>query len=430
VHETGHFIAARLSGVTVETFSIGMGPVLAHKTHKGTDYRISLIPLGGYCGMKGEKDYQKALDENLKGIPKTPDSFYGVHPLKRAAIALAGPASNFLFAVIAFMIIALVGYTFYSADNRVILADEIYDDVSSPARVAGLQTGDRILSINGISTETFADISREVSTRPNEHLTVVADRNGRVLQFSLVPMQDPETLAGRIGVVNWIEPVIAEVLAGSPAERAGLRSGDVITAINGAAVENAAQVQKLAGKTENIISYRRSGLGNLSANLVFSESEQQAGISFSVPSHKAKRLPLFPAIGQGVSETANILVLSVKSVAMLFSGVDISKTVSGPVRITVMLGDTVKSGFTENFNAGLVSTLNFMALISVSLFLMNLLPIPILDGGLILFALIEFFRRRQVRPKILYYVQFAGIAFIALLFVVALFSDIGYLRTR
>jgi regulator of sigma E protease len=95
-----------------------------------------------------------------------------------------------------------------------------------------------------------------------------------------------------------------------------------------------------------------------------------------------------------------------------------------------MLGDTVKSGFSENFNAGLVSTLNFMALISVSLFLMNLLPIPILDGGLILFALIEFFRRRQVKPKVLYYVQFAGIAFIALLFVVALFSDIGYLQGR
>jgi regulator of sigma E protease len=139
---------------------------------------------------------------------------------------------------------------------------------------------------------------------------------------------------------------------------------------------------------------------------------------------------LFPAIGQGFRETYNIFALSVKSIAMLFQGIDISKTVSGPVRITVMLGDTVKNGFTENFNAGLVSTLNFMALISVSLFLMNLLPIPILDGGLILFALIEFFRRRQVKPKFLYYVQFVGIAFIALLFVVALFSDIGYLRMR
>ena len=100
-HELGHFIASRLCGVKVISFSIGMGPVLLHKTIKGTDYRLSLIPLGGYCGMKGEKDFIKALEENKKSIEGEPDSFYGVHPLKRMLISLAGPFNNLIFAVLA-----------------------------------------------------------------------------------------------------------------------------------------------------------------------------------------------------------------------------------------------------------------------------------------------------------------------------------------
>ena len=114
-HETGHFIAARIFGVKVNAFSIGMGPVLLHKTIKGTDYRISLIPLGGYCSMNGEKDFQKAIEENLETIPAEKDSFYGIHPLKRLLIAFAGPFANYLFSFLAFTVIALIGYTYYSA---------------------------------------------------------------------------------------------------------------------------------------------------------------------------------------------------------------------------------------------------------------------------------------------------------------------------
>ena len=99
-HEFGHFIAAKLFGVKVESFSIGFGPILLHKKIRGTDYRLSLIPLGGYCGMKGENDFRKALDENLKEIQAEPDSLFGIHPLKRAAIGFAGPFFNFIFAIV------------------------------------------------------------------------------------------------------------------------------------------------------------------------------------------------------------------------------------------------------------------------------------------------------------------------------------------
>ena len=140
IHELGHFIAAKIFGVTVESFSVGMGPILLHKTIKGTDYRLSLIPLGGYCGMKGQKDFQVALDEKLDSIKGDKDSFYGIHPFKRAIIAFAGPFFNFLFAIFAFMIISMVGYSYYTSQNKIILANEIYPEMESVAAKTGLQT--------------------------------------------------------------------------------------------------------------------------------------------------------------------------------------------------------------------------------------------------------------------------------------------------
>ena len=134
IHELGHFITAKICGVTVESFSIGMGPILLHKTIKGTDYRLSLIPLGGYCGMKGQKDFQVALDEKLESITGDKDSFYGIHPLKRVIIAFSGPFFNFIFAAIAFMIISMIGYSYYTSENKIIFTttDANYDHVLLP----------------------------------------------------------------------------------------------------------------------------------------------------------------------------------------------------------------------------------------------------------------------------------------------------------
>ena len=168
IHELGHFITAKICGVTVESFSIGMGPILLHKTIKGTDYRLSLIPLGGYCGMKGQKDFQVALDEKLESITGDKDSFYGIHPLKRVIIAFSGPFFNFIFAAIAFMIISMIGYSYYTSENKIILANEVYPEMESIAEKAGLQTGDKILSVNDKETPYFTDIYEAISISANK----------------------------------------------------------------------------------------------------------------------------------------------------------------------------------------------------------------------------------------------------------------------
>lgn len=350
-HEFGHFIAAKLFGVKVESFSIGFGPVLLHKMHRGTDYRLSLLPFGGYCGMKGEKDFQKSLDAHLDHIEAESDSLYGIHPLRRALIAFAGPFFNLFFTFLAFFLIALIGYTYTSYSSKVIMADELYPETESAAKQAGMQSGDIITKINGKSISNFSEIVMEISSRPDETVILTADRNGTEMTFSVHTQLDKSTGTGKIGI--------------------------------------AADVSTAAVYTEKSRSF-------------------------------------FPALYRGAAETGNALRITFTGLKTLFMGVDLHETVSGPARIADMLGDVAVQSFSESFRIGTVNLLTVLAYISISLFIMNLLPVPILDGGLILFALIELFSGKKIPPKVLYYIQFVGLALIILLFCIGVSGDFVY----
>ena len=351
-HEFGHFLAAKLFGVQVETFSIGFGPVLLHRKVRGTDYRLSLIPLGGYCGMKGEKDFQKALDEKLSQISGDPDSLYGIHPYKRALIGFAGPFFNFIFAVIACALINGIGYTYYTYSNRVLINDKV---TSSAARDAGIISGDKIIKINDKNVTDFSDLIEEVSQRPDENILVLIDRDGRHLEINLRTELDKASGTGKIGV----------------------------------AADTSEVIQK-----------------------------------------ESPRYGFFGAIGHGFLDAVESTVLTVKGIGVLFKGVDIDKAVSGPARVTEMLGSTVKDGFSAGFRVGFISLMSMLSIISVSLFIMNLLPVPVLDGGMILIAFIEIIIRRRVNPRLQYYIQFIGLAFIAFLFIIGLKGDISFFMNK
>ena len=351
-HEFGHFLAAKLFGVKVESFSVGFGPILIHKKIHGTDYRISLFPLGGYCGMKGEKDFQNAMEAKLPQIEGEKDSLYGIHPLKRALIGFAGPFFNFIFAFIAYSLISGIGYKYYTYSNSILINENI---TSSVAKDAGLESGDIITSINGKVTNDFSDLIQEISVRPDEDLILTVDRNGQNLSFNLHSEIDKATGSGKIGI--------------------------------------AADTSKILEK-------------------------------------ESKKYSFFPALGHGFLESCNSVILTIKSIGLLFKGVDLDNAVSGPARVTEMLGTTVKEGFSAGLKQGLIALLSLMAIISISLFIMNLLPIPILDGGLILIAIIEFVFHKKINPKIQYYIQFIGLAFIALLFIIGLQGDIKYFLNK
>ena len=348
LHEMGHFLASRACGVKVEAFSIGMGPVIFHKAFRGTDWRISLLPFGGYCAMKGEKDFEDAYNGNIE-VEK--DSFYGVRAIFRAIIGFAGPFANFLFSVFAFFIIALTGYTYYSASNQIRLVTEEYPEMHSAAQEAGILTGDKIIRINQKEIVDFSDIYTEIATHGDEDVLVLVERDGERMEFTVHTDLNKETGEGKIGVMSDTS---------------------------------------------------------------------------SIEKKEAARYSFFPAIVRGFSETFNLIYLSVKGIATLFKGVNVADSVAGPARITSMLGQTAKNGFSLGLRNGVASVLNFMALISVSLFIMNLLPIPILDGFLVLTSIIEAIFGVRASPKVRNIVQYVGIFIISLMFVLAMSGDFKY----
>lgn len=431
IHELGHFITAKICGVTVESFSIGMGPILLHKTIKGTDYRLSLIPLGGYCGMKGQKDFQVALDEKLESITGDKDSFYGIHPLKRVIIAFSGPFFNFIFAAIAFMIISMIGYSYYTSENKIILANEVYPEMESIAEKAGLQTGDKILSVNDKETPYFTDIYEAISISANKKTDLQVQRDSEIFNIEVTPSLNKETGAGVLGIVSWTNPLIDSVEKNSIAEKVGLKEQDLILQINDDIIKNTADYNNAIQKYDNFsMKVLRDNNEIIIENIELNpqkEDNTTLGITFYTEKVKSKTYSFFPAIINGFVEAGKTTALTFKSLGLLFQGVDLTKAVSGPLRITVMLGDTAKAGFSAGFSTGIVTVFNFLAIISISLFIMNLLPIPILDGGLILFALIEAITKKQISPKIQYYVQFIGVGLILVLFVFAMFGDISYI---
>ena len=347
-HETGHFIAAKIFKVKVLSFSLGMGPVLLHKEIKGTDYRLSLLPFGGYCGLKGENDFQKAIEENLSEIPKSPDSMFGIHPLKRAVIAFAGPFFNFLIGILCFFIISMVGYKYTYYDNTIIIPDET---IESPARDAGLLTGDKIIKIDGVEIINFFDIQQEVSLKPDETLNLSVLRNGNILEFKVKTLLNRDSGYGIIGIT----------------------------------------------------------------------SDKSTLQEYNTPTYS-----FFPALRNGFLETISFINKTFKSIGILFKGVDITKVSAGTVRISDMLGETVKSSIHSDFRTGLYSILSLVALISISLGIMNLLPIPVADGGLILFALIATITKKEIHPKVQVKIQYVGFILILALFAIGVISDIRY----
>ncbi|MCR5437758.1 MAG: site-2 protease family protein [Treponema sp.] len=355
-HELGHFIAAKICGVKVESFSVGFGPVLLHKTIKGTDYRLSLIPLGGYCGMKGEKDFQKALEQNLPIIEAEKDSLYGVHPLKRAFIAFSGPLFNFFLCIIAFTIINISGYTYETYSNKIIIPDADDKNVTSTAaRDAGLKTDDIILEVNGNKTDDFSSIVSEVASRPDEDITLKVNRNGEILTFVLHTLLDKQRGTGSIGIMaNQKDTIKAE----------------------------------------------------------------------------APRYRFFPAIYHGIADSCKSFSLTLKGFSLIFKGINLKDNISGPIRTTQIIGLSVTEGFKEGIRNGFAALLSIIGIINISLFVMNLLPIPVLDGGLILLAIIEFVIRRKINTKVQLYIQYAGLAVIILIAVFGIGNDLRFLFTR
>jgi regulator of sigma E protease len=436
VHELGHFLAAKRLGIQVEAFSLGWGPRLVGFTHKGTDYRLSIIPFGGYCKMKGELTLSVGRQEEPSSRPEL-GSFLAAAPWKRIVVAASGPLANMLFAVLVLTAIWWIGFRIYSDDNRIVLATDYTLDsfpAPPPATRAGLRTGDRVLDIDGVAVRNFQDLLETVASSPATTLRFRVEREGRHLVVPVQTELDRASGSGRIGVYSWRDPLIDRVETGSAAAVAGLAPGDRLLAAEGVALHQIIDLfQLLSGKPAALRLRVQRGSTELERTLVVRYSPEGApllGLSFHAQAYRSPRVNPAGALVKGLGETWNTVVLTVRGFGLLFRGVSLRNAVAGPLRITYYVGSVATSGFAQGVSQGLVSYFRFLCLLSIVLFLMNLLPIPGLDGGQVLVFLIEILRRRPTSPRLIARIQAISFSVLILVAVAVTASDILFFLGR
>ncbi|MDP2559989.1 sigma E protease regulator RseP [Psychrobium sp. 1_MG-2023] len=427
IHEFGHFWVARRCGVTVQRFSIGFGKVLWRKVGQdGTEYVIAAIPLGGYVKMLDERVDEVSADQ-LEG------AFNRKPVLSRIAIVAAGPIANFIFAIFAFWLMYLIGV---SAVKPIV--GEIKPQ--SIAAVAGIEQGQEIVAINGDATEHWQEVNLAlVGLIGNTEATITVTEPGRsatiVKRLDLSKWDfDPETQGPvrSLGLVPFYpEPtkVLAGVEAGSPADLAGLMVGDTLVTLNGVKIERWQEfvtlIQQSHG-TSSTLTYQRNG-NTFSTTLVPQKKQTADGRIYGYAGVTPTATPwpeqyqitydLGPidALVVGAEKTWQLMDLSIAMLGKLLTG-DISvKNLSGPISIA--------QGAGQSASYGVVAFLGFLALISVNLGIINLLPLPVLDGGHLMYYFIELLTGKPVPEKIQEVGFRIGAALLFMLMSIAIFND-------
>lgn len=432
IHELGHFLAAKANGVEVEVFSLGWGRRMVGFQRGGTTYQISWFPLGGYCRMKGDSALREAWRNDDVDFPSEPGSFFAASPWRRIAIIAAGPLANLAFAIVVLSLIWWAGFRIDSPGNRILLASDFSLDAVSeqtPAQAAGLRSGDRITRIAGQEVANFQDLRRHISSAPRRELPMTVERDGMLMSTVITPEVDPDTGGGRIWVYPWIDPVL-EVRLGGAASIAGLRSGDRVVALDSAEVRHSIDiVQRLqAGAPEIDFTVEREGQ-TLTVTVIPAEDGEDLGLAFRLPQSRSPRLSPVGALIRGVDDTWNTMSLTFGGFARLFDG-NARKAVAGPLRITYFVGRAATDGFERSFGAGLVRFFRLLCLISIVLFIMNLLPLPALDGGHLVLYVTELIRGKPLRPALVYRIQTLGMSLLLVLAITVTFSDILFFFGR
>ncbi|MEE3420787.1 MAG: RIP metalloprotease RseP [Lachnospiraceae bacterium] len=425
VHEYGHFLVARLNGVDVEEFSIGFGPRLLSTVSGGVRYSLKALPFGGSCRMRS------ALEE-MEGDMSLPDSipegtFESVSYGRRAAILFAGPFFNFLLAfVCAIIVIGVVGY-----DPAEVLAVA----ENSPAAEAGLKKGDVITGFMG----GHVDIGRDVDTWFVLHdltkettVTMTVRRNGETKKLSFRPLVTDRYMLGMTYMPDENAAVIEAVQASSPLAKAGIKANDIITAINGNAMKSGnelASYMKEHPLTEDPVTLTIKRGEEAFATEVTPVLNESVTLGASVNLGRVRTTPI-RVVGYSFVEIRYWIGTVLKSLGGMFTGRFTVNDLSGPVGVVDVVGTTYENTKSEGALMTWMNMLNLIILLSANLGVMNLLPIPGIDGGRLLGILISVIRGRPMDVKVEGTIQLVTATLLLALMVYVCYHDIITMLAR
>lgn len=419
IHELGHFLFARMFGVKVETFSIGFGPPLIRWKGKETEYQIAAIPLGGYVKMYGEDSMTEPVQGEVnKEAYNDPRSFHSKPRWQKMLIAFAGPLFNIILAIILFVVVYTTGIT-----EPAYLTEPVkvgYVEKGSYAEKAGIQVGDQIIKVNGKEIKNWKEFTLQVGMKAGKTVNFEILRGSEKI---IIPVSVPEDITKEnIGISPIIKPIVGAVMKNSPAEKAGLKEKDIILAVNGKPINTWFEfvdymLSLKENKPLNLLIKRDNQIITVSITPEYNETVKRYTIGIS-PLFETKiiKYPFVEAINKAFEKTKELTVAIYKVVVGLFTGEVSFKTLGGPIAIAQFSGQALETGIT--------TYLFTIAFISLQLGYLNLLPIPVLDGGLIFILLIESIIRRPLPEKAKEYLAYVGFALLGTLMIFVIFNDI------
>ena len=409
VHELGHFLAARRIGVRVLTFSLGFGPKLLTTRRGDTEYAISAIPLGGYVKMAGE-----SVDDPRSGAP---DEFLSKTKWQRFQVLIMGPVMNILLAVIVMAVVLAQGAEVPAYHDEPPVVAAVTPD--SPADRAGLRPGDRILTVDGRDVPTWDRFDIEIGARPNRDMSLTFLRDGRTASAMLRSNAQGKYQVGDIGVLPDATPIVASLVKGDVAEKAGLKPGDVVLAVNGERTVQRSQltdaISRNADKRTDLTIRRNGQTIHIEVTPQKRGDRAMIGILISEPTKSFTPGPM-EALTLSVRRNVEFSGVIFRTLGGLFVGTTSPRQLMGPVAIAQLSGESAAAGW--------IALFTLMASISLNLGLLNLMPIPVLDGGHILIMALEGIARRDFSAQVKEKMLLAGFALILLLMVTVIYNDL------
>ena len=415
IHEFGHYAAAKLLGVRVEVFSIGFGKRLLGFRRGETDYRIAAIPLGGYVKMSGENPMDDRTGD--------PGEFLSHPRWHRFIIAIAGPMMNILLAIGLLTGVYMVHYEYPAVLDEPTIIGWVMPD--TPAAKAGIQIGDRIVGIESVQNPNWEQVANKEALSPNQPIQVSIERAGKVFEKTIVPDTYGQN---RMGYVGW-EPkepnfAITELEAGMPAQKAGMKIGDQIVSVDGQALPGVEAMLDLLKRTQDKpldIVVLRDGQQvkfNVKPVLTDIKGEERYRIGIGSLPTKVTSLPFAAAFAKSLDRNREGSLLILELVQKMIQRKISVKSIEGPIGIGRAAGQAASE-------KGWTPLLELTSAISLNLGIFNLLPIPILDGGVILLLLVESLMRRDISLRIKERIYQAAFVFLVLFAVMVIFNDLA-----
>jgi regulator of sigma E protease len=413
VHELGHFLVARWYGVRVLTFSLGFGPKILKYRRGDTEYCVSVIPLGGYVKLAGE-----TVEDDRTG---SPDEFLSKSKWVRFQVYLAGPVMNLLLAFFALAVSLMAGADIPLWNSQPPVVGTI--EAGSPAEAVGMQVGDRILSVNARPVATWDELYLEVLPRANRELDVIVDRAGARVELVITPDAITKYEFGDLGIGALYRPQLTQVMPESAAAEAGMQRGDVLLMVNGeTGLEYIEIVERIRASAGRPLAFQIERDGRMMEITAVPRDEGGIGLIGAVISEfEVRRVD--PTISEAFALSAQRnwenTVLIGRTLRGLFTRDTPVRQLMGPVGIAELSGSAATLGWSALFG--------LMAMISLNLGLLNLMPVPVLDGGHIAILAVEGLARRDLSIRVKERVLLAGAAVIVLLMVTVIYNDIARL---